>query len=351
MEMAVRIFCNQGDTILTEKYTFPGALAATSLVGAQIEGVEMDEEGLRPDHLDEILTGWDESRGSKPTVLYTIPTGHNPTGTTQSLDRRTGVYEVADKHDLIILEDDPYYYLRLGKNDPQTESQDHTGVNTRESPPDELPVPSYVSIDQSGRVVRLDSASKILAPGLRAGWITANAQIISKFQSYHEVSTIAVNGPTQLMTWKLLDESWGHRGFFSWLNLLSRDYRSRRDIFLQACNNHLPKQITHWVPPEYGMFLLVQIDWRKHLRLGSKATLILDQVDNQLAEIETAIVSRALENGMHVTKGSLFTYNKRPNGELNFRLTFGAAPKLELDEGVRLFADAVKEELLLNPKH
>lgn len=118
--MAVRIFCNQGDTILTEKYTFPGALAATSLVGAQIEGVEMDEEGLRPDHLDEILTGWDESRGSKPTVLYAIPTGHNPTGTTQSLDRRIRVYEVADKHDLIILEDDPYYYLRLGKYGPQS---------------------------------------------------------------------------------------------------------------------------------------------------------------------------------------------------------------------------------------
>lgn len=338
--MSFRIFCNRGGVILSEKYTFPGALAAASLMGLHIEGIEMDADGLRPDHLDDLLSGWDESRGPKPTLLYTIPTGQNPTGSTQSLERRKKVYQVADKHDLIIIEDDPYYFLRLGTYNPDEE-------DTLDSLQDKwpvYPVPSYLSLDQNGRVVRLDSASKILAPGLRAGWITASAQVISKYQSYHEVSTVSVNGPTQLMLCKLLDESWGHQGFFSWLNLLSRDYRSHRDIFLQACRRYLPKQITHWVVPQHGMFLLIQVDWRTHPRLADVSGLSPRRVDDSLAEIETAVVSAALELGVQVTKGSLFTYNKRPNGVLGFRLTFGAAPKLELDQGVKLFADAVKEE-------
>lgn len=348
MEMSFRIFCNKGDVVLTEKYTFPGALAAASLVGMHVEGVDMDADGLRPDHLDDLLSGWDESRAPKPTLLYTIPTGQNPTGGTQSLERRKKVYQVADKHDLIIIEDDPYYFLRLGRYSPENNESSNETIDSLEDKWPVYPVPSYLSLDQSGRVVRLDSASKILAPGLRAGWITASAQIINKYKSYHETSTVSVNGPTQLMLCKLLDESWGHQGFFSWLNALSRDYRSRRNIFLKACYSYLPKQTTSWVVPQHGMFILIEVDWRSHPRLADVSGLSPRQIDGSLAEIETAVVSAALDLGVQVTKGSLFTYNKRPNGVLGFRLTFGAAPKSELDQGVKLFADAVRSEFLLS---
>ena len=76
-------------------------------------------------------------------------------------------------------------------------------------------------LDRSRRIIHLDSLSKVLAPGLRAGWATASDQILTKFLSYYEVSTVAVSGPTQLMLWQLLDVTWGHRGFFSWLEHLS----------------------------------------------------------------------------------------------------------------------------------
>lgn len=76
-------------------------------------GVKMDSEGLLPDALDELLSNWDaKSRGArKPFVLYTVPSGQNPTGATQGTERRRAIYKVAQKHDLYILEDEPYYFL------------------------------------------------------------------------------------------------------------------------------------------------------------------------------------------------------------------------------------------------
>ena len=113
LEVALRIFCNRGDTVLTERYTYPGMIEVARLVGVNALGVEMDAEGLLPDHLGRILRTWDkESRGFRPTVLYTIPSGQNPTGATQSLERKQAIYKVAEEYDLVIIEDDPYYYLQ-----------------------------------------------------------------------------------------------------------------------------------------------------------------------------------------------------------------------------------------------
>ncbi|PLB45481.1 L-kynurenine/alpha-aminoadipate aminotransferase [Aspergillus steynii IBT 23096] len=332
LEIALRVFCNRGDTILAERYTYSGAVEVANLVGAQVQGIRMDSEGMCPDHLREVLSSWnEESRGPRPSVLYTIPSGQNPTGATQSVARRRAIYQVAEEFDLVVIEDDPYYFLRLG---------DCTGQRRNDSDQDDIP--SYLSLDRAGRVVRLDSASKILAPGLRAGWVTASSLVIDKFLAYHEVSTIAVNGPAQLMLWKLLDDTWGHQGFFSWLDNLSRGYRSRRDTILDACKRYLPKEVCDWVPPEYGMFLWVKLDWKKHPRFKTQTEF--EDVTQKLVEIEGRIMSCALLNGAQVTKGSLFQCNKDLTDELHFRMTFAAAPEGDLAEGVRIFANAVTDE-------
>ncbi|KAJ5633964.1 L-kynurenine/alpha-aminoadipate aminotransferase [Penicillium herquei] len=331
MEIAFRIFCNKGDIILSERYTYPGTVEVVSLVGAQMQAVDIDTEGASAIHLKEILDKWDFSRGAKPTVFYTIPCGQNPTGTTQSLKRRRKILEIAEEHDLIIIEDDPYYFLR-------------PGLCSEAVVPDILAggAPSYLSLDTSGRVVRLDSTSKILAPGLRAGWVTANDVIIEKFLAYQEVSTVAVSGLVQMMLYKLLDESWGHTGFFSWLDFLSQQYRIRRDLMLEACSKYLPRDICTWVPPDYGMFLWLELDWRKHPRF--KDEISYEGLSLSLLEIENNILQLALEDGVQVTKGSLFHCSKKPTEELHFRMTFAAASEEDLAEGVRIFADSIKKE-------
>ncbi|CAG8409110.1 unnamed protein product [Penicillium salamii] len=346
-EVAFRVLCDRGDTVLMEEYSYPGALEAATMMGAKLQGIPMDAQGPRPEELERILSTWDEhaSRSKKPRVFYTIPSGQNPTGVTQTLERKRAIYDIAERHDLIIIEDDPYYFLRLGRNnDTPCNGDAGPGGIIRESDFLSSSIPSYLAIDKTGRVIRLDSTSKILAPGLRAGWVTASAQIIAKLLAYQEVSTIAVNGPSQLMLWKLLDETWGHRGFFKWLEQLSQQYRGRLNIVLKACNQYLPKQICSWTAPNYGMFFWISINCEKHpLNQRNEE----GRANLSTSEVEDRVYKSAFENGAQVTKGSMFYVNGDRDNKINFRLTFASAREQEMDQGVRIFANALREEFSL----
>jgi aromatic amino acid aminotransferase I len=172
LEQTFRIFCERGDYILSEEYTFASAVETAAPLGLKFLGVGFDDQGMLPESLDEILSGWDaEARGArKPFVLYTVPSGQNPTGYTQLLPRRQAIYKIAQKHDLYIIEDEPYYFLQMQK---------YTGKDAPDPPPpasvedflDSL-IPTYVSLDVDGRVMRQDSFSKVISPGTRVGWIT-----------------------------------------------------------------------------------------------------------------------------------------------------------------------------------
>ncbi|KAL4899921.1 hypothetical protein BDW74DRAFT_188812 [Aspergillus multicolor] len=346
-EVALRIFCNRGDTLLTERYTYPGSLEGAVLNGLQVHGVDMDADGLIPEALEEALISWAPSRGPKPRVLYTVPTGQNPTGFSQPTERRKAIYKIAEKHDLIIIEDDPYYFLRLGDYTRGAHSKMSAEIFHSKT------APSYLSLDTSGRVVRLDSASKILSPGLRAGWVTASSQIIDKFLAYQDVTTVAINGPSQLMLWSLLDCTWGHNGFTKWLIHLSAGYQRRRDIMLRACDRYLPHEIAQWVPPRYGMFLWISVDWKEHPIFQKNFSTTSPSVGwnqedhgRQIQTLEAHILAQCLEVGVLVAKGSLFSANRNGGalGQLNFRMTFAAAEEEDLEEGVRLFGEVLKSE-------
>lgn len=143
----------------------------------------MDKQGLIPESLDERLPNWDESkRKARPFLLYMVPTGQNPTGATQSLERRKAIHGLARKFELYIVEDEPYYYLQMPPfRDPNfdTSSPSNDGGGC------EL-IPSYLRLDINGRVLRMDSVSKALAPGSRMGWVTASQHVIEKFIRQNE---------------------------------------------------------------------------------------------------------------------------------------------------------------------
>ncbi|KAG8527027.1 uncharacterized protein KY384_008456 [Bacidia gigantensis] len=129
LELAFRMFVNRGDYLLTESYTFSSAAETGRPLGARWVGVGMDTEGLLPSSLDSILSQWDPAvhdNKPKPGLLYTVPSGQNPTAATQSFKRRKEIYRVAQKHDLYILEDEPYYFLQM---------QPYTGPNAPDVPP------------------------------------------------------------------------------------------------------------------------------------------------------------------------------------------------------------------------
>jgi len=91
-------------------------------------------------------------------------------------------------------------------------------------------IPTYLSMDVDGRVMRMDSFSKVIAPGTRVGWITASEQIVERFVRHNECSNQNPSGISQLVLYKLLDESWGHDGYLQWLINLRLQYTKRRDV-------------------------------------------------------------------------------------------------------------------------
>jgi aromatic amino acid aminotransferase I len=353
LDHAFRMLCERGDYVLAEEYTFSSAVETGLPLGVKFLGMKMDDQGLVPEVMDEILSNWDvKARGTrKPFVLYTVPSGQNPTGATQGVARRRAIYRVAQKHDVYILEDEPYYFLQM---------QPYTGPNAPDVPPPASNeeflrslVPTFLSMDIDGRVMRMDSFSKVIAPGTRCGWITASEQIIERFVRANETSVQNPSGIAQMVLFKMLDEHWGHSGYLQWLVNLRMEYTNRRNILLAACEKYLPKEIVSWNPPAAGMFvrpptfpsafavttnrpqLWLRVNWQKHPAAKTKSIL----------EIEEEVFLAAVDQGVLVSKGSWFSAEREnfvPTA-LFFRATFAAASADKMSEATERFGVALRD--------
>ncbi|KAF7544203.1 hypothetical protein G7046_g9833 [Stylonectria norvegica] len=336
LEEALRMFCDKDrkDSILTEAFSFSTALETVAPLGVKAYGVEIDDQGLIPESMNEMLSNWDaEARGSrKPHLLYTVPSGQNPTGATQGAERRKALYRVAQKHDLYIIEDEPYYFIQM---------QPYTGRNQPAVPPpknvaefvDSL-IPTWLSLDVDGRVMRMDSFSKVLVPGSRLGWITASAQIVERYIRHAEVASQGPSGFSQVILHKLLDETWGHEGYLQWLMDLRLKYTKKRDALLAACEDHLPRDLVSWVPPAAGMFMWLKVDHTQHPHAGQRS----------IVDIEKEIFDSCIESGVLVARGSWFLTEKdKPPPGLFFRATYASASPENMSEAIRRFGQAVRD--------
>ena len=354
LEMAFRMFCTRGDYMLTEEYTFATAVETATPLGIHVAGVKSDAEGLLATDLDHLLSTWDETarKGPKPFLLYTVPTGQNPTGATQSLQRRKAIYNVAEKHDLYIIEDEPYYFLQMEPYKlPSVQNGNPSHHSPRKFEPTTVShflsalIPSYLSFDTSGRVLRLDSFSKIIAPGTRTGWITGTAQVVERFVRHHEVSTQNPSGISQIVLYKLLDEAWGHKGFLEWLMFIRQEYTARRDVIVGAAERFLPREVCSWTPPGAGMFYWITVDWKRHPDFKPDGVSSVEA----LLTIEDKIFLAAVEKGVLCSKGSWFRAQRGTDEEMFFRTTFAAASSENIVEAMRRFGEALREEFgLLN---
>ncbi|KAH7136550.1 pyridoxal phosphate-dependent transferase [Dactylonectria macrodidyma] len=336
LEMALRMFCDKdrGDSVLTESFSFSTALETITPLGVKTFGVEIDEQGLIPEAMDELLTNWDaDARGArKPHLLYTVPSGQNPTGATQGIERRKALYRIAQKHDLYIIEDEPYYFIQM---------QPYTGRGQPDVPaPENVDdfisslIPSYLSFDVDGRVMRMDSFSKVLVPGSRLGWITASAQIVERYVRHAEVASQGPSGISQLILYKLLDETWGHEGYLRWLMNLRLEYTKKRDALLAACEDHLPRDLVTWEPPAAGMFMWLEVDYTKHPHSAERS----------IVDIEQEIFDSCIESGVLVARGSWFLTEKdKPPPGLFFRATYASATPENMNEAIKRFGKAVKD--------
>ncbi|KAI1076286.1 aromatic amino acid aminotransferase [Whalleya microplaca] len=198
--------------LLAEVFMYANVLGQAEPRGVQVVPVEMDADGMAPygpGGLEDVLANWDDSKGKRPHLMYTVTMGHNPTSGVLQLERRKELYAICSKYDVIIVEDDPYWYLQYPSAEiEEAKARDlpipePKAANTLEKKSgyaflDSL-APSYLSIDVDGRVVRLDTFSKTVAPGCRMGWITAAPEICERILRVSETGTQQPSGFVQVV--------------------------------------------------------------------------------------------------------------------------------------------------------
>ncbi|KAI0672751.1 pyridoxal phosphate-dependent transferase [Trametes maxima] len=285
-----RLLGEPGDFFLADEFSFSSITNAPLSQGIKWVGVKMDDGGMIPEELEKVLANWNPARGRRPHVLYIVPCGQNPTGSTLSLERRKLIYEIAQRFDLMIIEDDPYYYLQY--DEPSAPTTSFSTPFAR----------SLLSLDTDGRVLRVDSFSKIMAPGMRLGWITSSAFFHEHLVSYTDSSTHHPHGFGQMLITEMLSGPGGWRleGFDRWVRSLRTEYHRRRAFFLELFERE--------VSPT-GMFVWIQVEIEKHPRY--RADLRLESRDptaprTNVAALMDELFERCLDNGLVIMPASIF---------------------------------------------
>ncbi|KAJ8297149.1 Aminotransferase tdiD [Rhodotorula toruloides] len=234
---------NEDDSILLETPVYSGTIGLLKRHKVNLIEVPVDTEGLVPEKLEAILANWESKFPGKrfPKILYTIPTGSNPTGATAPLERRERVLALVRRYKLILLEDDAYHYLSF---DPE-----HI-------------VPSYFELEgrdggEVGRVIRFDSFSKILSSGMRLGFVTGPKPILEIIDLHTANTNLQPSSTTQAMVLVLLNK-WGLDGFLAHTRRVAAFYKDKRDMFEKVAHKYLDGLAT-WVTPEAGMFLFLDL--------------------------------------------------------------------------------------------
>jgi 2-aminoadipate transaminase len=222
LDLAAKLVLDPGDVVITENPTFLGALIAFNPYQPAYAAVRTDDDGMDPDDLERVLAA-----NPRAKLLYTVPDFQNPTGVTLSLERRRRVVELANRHDLLVLEDSPYRELRFAGE----------------------PVPTLKSLDTEGRVVFLGSFSKILAPGMRLGWAVASEELIAR------LGLLKLAADTQSSTLNMAAASayLDRYDIDAHIATIRAAYRRKRDLMLEVITERFPPWVTH-TNPDGGLF-------------------------------------------------------------------------------------------------
>jgi len=306
----LELLTEAGDEVLVEEYTWPGIVAQTVPRRRTTVAVAMDAGGVVPAALEATLAALPR----KQRVFYTISSGQNPTGCTPTEARKQEVYAICRKYDVVILEDDPYYFLTMPL-DYESEA-DMPGAD-----PAKLPA-SYLSMDVDGRVVRLDSAAKIVAPGLRLGWVSAPMAFLDKFTVLNETSVQFPSGAAQAAMLALLETWRDDAGFDAALRKTQHEYARRRDVLVAAVRGALAEAggatLATLETPAAGMFL-----W----------------LEQFVAPDSRALQDKLIKNGVACIPGACFATPDKQGDDCPFlRLTYASATDAEMRAGASRLA-------------
>lgn len=221
-ELTAKVLCDEGDTLVCEAPSFIGSLNAFKSYNVDLCGIELQNDGINVDELEKTL------KEKRVKLIYLIPNFQNPTGLTMSLEKREKVYALAKQYGAVILEDNPYGDLRFA------------GENVR----------SVKSMDKDGIVVYSGTFSKVLAPGIRVGYVSGPKEIISKIVVCKQVSDVHTNIWAQVLASKFLEQCDMDKHLAS----LREIYKKKCNLMLDEINKNFSSKIK-CTKPEGGLFI------------------------------------------------------------------------------------------------
>jgi aromatic amino acid aminotransferase I len=239
---------------------------------------------------------------------------------------------------------DPYYFLQYDLPEFDTSDANFVHDYCRAF------TPSFLSMDVDGRVIRIDSFSKILAPGMRLGWITASPAFTERLVVLTDSSTMHPHGFGQTFVLELLGpRGWGIDGFVRWVHSLCADYRKRRDNFLRVFHSIVPSEYATTYEPQAGMFFWISVALDKHPRYTVQEELNATTLGRtNEAALMDELFHKLLKDGLVMMPASIFAIVEKnkpiPDSQrLNcFRATF-AGTEAVVQQGLSVFAKSVQE--------
>ncbi|MDR1807852.1 MAG: PLP-dependent aminotransferase family protein [Propionibacteriaceae bacterium] len=293
LDLITRTFVEPGDVILAEAPSYVGALNTFQAYQAKVVHVAMDDEGLIPEALRQATLAA-RAAGRRVKFCYTIPNFNNPSGVTQSVERRRAILAVAEEVDLLLVEDNPYGLLCL----------------------DTEPLPALRAMEAE-RVIYLGSFSKTFAPGFRIGWALAPHAVKDKLVLAQEAATLCPPVFSQFLISEYL-ANW------DWLGQIVKfreEYRSRRQALLGGLDEHMPEGIT-WTRPGGGFFVWLTLP---------------EGLDSN------ALLAQAVTNRVAYVPGTGFYADGL--GTRNLRLSFCFPPPDAIFEGTRRLGEVLSDAI------
>mgnify|MGYP001177758763 CR=1 FL=1 len=291
-DLAARCMCNRGDVVLCEDPSFVGCLNSFRQFQAKLVGIEMDEEGINLEKLEAAIHAHENI-----AFLYLIPTFQNPTGLTMSAKRRREVYDLCKKHQILIVEDNPYTDTRF-----RGEAVD-----------------PIKSLDDEGLVLYLGSFSKILAPGIRLGYAVGPKELIGKMATGKQGEDVHSTIWSQRVAYRFLESV----NLDEYAKHLGEIYQKKCDLMLSLLDEMVGNKI-QYTRPEGGLFIWCTLP---------------DGVDM------LDFCNRCAEHKLSVVPGNAFLAEGDEGKTQSFRINYSTPTDEQLREGVKILAEVINETI------
>lgn len=288
IELVCRLLLDEGDSIVVTAPTYFTSIPIFRSFGVSFIEVGQDAEGIDVDSIEDSVTRLKREGRKLPKFVYNVPDFHNPTGVTMSRRRREALVALAARHGVFVVEDSPYRKLRF-----EGESE-----------------PSLKAVDENERVLAVGTFSKLVAPGLRIGWVAAPRELINR------LAQLKSDGGSSPLLQRIILEFCTTGRLEEHTRLARTTYHTHRDRMVSAVRRDMPE--VSMTVPHGGYYLWLTLP--RHID------------GDELAK-------RAADNGVNVIAGSKF-FAGTGHARNHIRLTHSHATPEEIDEGVRRLAHA-----------